>query len=422
MMSTSSLNPYQGNILVDGLGPILSPPDVVEALTHLPPLPPSMDGVPVHVRTHLLLDVLDLHLPPLIERRLQHSVDLMIRRTLNNRAPQRAETWSFISGEAQRRGVSPPAAMAACVEGISGVGKTQGCQRCLSLYREQVIKHDTFPGLVGSHQQVVYQSIEVPPSGTATDLARALMLAWSETTGSSRFHKQVTLEKLHGQQALMQWRQVAGSHFLALLHLDEVQNFFKLSTLEQRRARRQGAEPPELSIVEDLTLRWLMSLTNSGQIALLLSGTPDGIGALTKRLGILARVNTGGYHAFERLALDVELQGKSSSFLAVLSLYQYVRNPIAMNDKLIRLIFQLTAGVQRIVIALWIAAHRVAFERKADNLCMEDFAVAARTWLAPLQNAVAALNSGDAVKMARFEDLIPRDTAFWTNFWSSATS
>lgn len=35
-------------------------------------------------------------------------------------------------------------------------------------------------------------------------------------------------------------------------------------------------------------------LTNSGQIPLLVSGTPDGIGALTKRLSTLERITTMG--------------------------------------------------------------------------------------------------------------------------------
>ena len=410
-------DPYPGNILVAGLGSILGPTEALKALTYLPPRPPAMHDVPMHVRSHLVMDVLDIHIPTLVERRLQQSIDLMVRQNYKARDPRLASTWGSISGEARHSGVSLRPTLAAAVEGISGVGKTQACQRCLRTIPKQIIEHESFPHLASGLQQVVYQSIEVPASGLASDLARALMSAWAQTTNSSRFDPWLNKEKVHGQRALEEWRQVAVSHFLAVLHLDEIQNLFKLSTLRQRKARRGDGEAPELAIVEDYLLRWLLYLTNSGQIALLFSGTPDGIGALTKRLSTLQRVNMGGYHKFERLNLNAELAKGPSAFLQVLASYQYVQKKIAMDDDLIRLIFELTAGVQRIVIALWIAAHRVAFERKTDDLRRTDFITAYKTWLAPLGPAVVALQSGDLTKMSRYDDLIPRDTAFWASFW-----
>lgn len=411
------IDPYAGNVLVAGLGAILSPAEAVRALTNVPLLPPPMYGVPVHIRLHLLMDVLDIHLPTLVERRLQQSVDLMVRQNYKARDPRLASTWGSISGEVRHSSSGLHPALAAAVEGISGVGKTRACLGCLRTFPKQIIWHESFPRLAGGLQQVVWQSTEMPASGLASDLGRALMSDWRQITGSSRFDQWLAKEKIHGQRALEEWRQVAVTHFLAVLHLDEIQNLFKLSTLRQRKARRSGGDAPELAIVEDLALRWLLYLTNSGQMALLLTGTPDGIGALTKRLSTLQRVTMGGYHQFERLSLEVELAKGPSSFLQVLACYQYVQHKIAMDDDLIRLIFELTGGVQRIVIALWIAAHRVAFERKTDDLRREDFVTAYKTWLAPLGPAVVALRSGDPTKMSRYDDLIPRDTAFWASFW-----
>ena len=416
-MSTNAMDPYAGNILVSGLGPILDPAEALKSLMRLPARPPAMDGVPMHVRLHLVMDVLDIHIPTIVERKLQQSIDLIIRQNYKARDPRLASTWGSISGEVRHSSVGLHPALAAAVEGISGVGKTRACQGCFATLPRQVIWHESFPRLVGGLHQVVYQSIEVPASGRASDLARALMSSWTLTTGSQRFDQWLAKDKIHGHRALEEWRQVAVTHFLGALHLDEIQNLFKLSTLRQRKARRGGVDAPELAIVEDFVLRWMLSLTNSGQVALLLSGTPDGIGAVTKRLSTMQRVTTGGYHQFERLDLKSELAKSRSSFLQILAGYQYVQQKITMDDKLIGLIFELTAGVQRIVVALWIAAHRVAFDRKTDDLRREDFVQASRTWLAPLGPAIAALRSGDPEKMSRYDDLIPRDTAFWASFW-----
>jgi hypothetical protein len=102
----------------------------------------------------------------------------------------------------------------------------------------------------------------------------------------------------------------------------------------------------------------------------------------------------------------------------VLARYQYVQKKLPIDDNLAKLIIDLTAGIQRVIIALWIAAHRVAFERADDSLRLEDFITAAQTWLEPLAPAVAAIREGSPSKMAMYEDLVLRDTPFWSEFWS----
>ena len=422
MSSSRSTDPYAGNVLTEDLGDILSAKDALATLIYLPPPPDALDGMPWHVRLHQLMDVRDLHVPSLVERQLQQTIGLMVRQGYKYRDPRLSTTWAAISGESQRRGILLPQAVAASVEGLSGVGKTQACLRCLHTFPRQMIGHPTFPRLEGGLQQLVWLSVEVPPSGKAGDLARALMTAWQSAMGGHRFDSWLAKEKIQdGMRALDEWRQVAVAHFLGILHLDEVQNLFKLGSLKQRTDRKGAGEAPALSIVEDQVLRWLLYLTNSGQIPLLVSGTPDGIGALTKRLSTMERLHTVGYHPFEpiRLATGKELE---SSFLGVLARYQYVRKPITMDEPLARLIIDLTGGIHRIIIALWVAAHRVAFERAQDDLRIEDFAKAASTWLAPLAPAIAALQTKNPERMSRFEDLVRRDTNFWATFWQSSVS
>lgn len=413
-------NPYEGNILVSGLGEIPSPENALASLMYLPEAPGSVDGVPNYIRLHHLMSVRDIHLPPLIERQLLQTIDLMVRQGYRYRDPRHAQTWGQVYGERLRRPIVVPPAFAAAVEGFSGVGKTQGCLHCLHSFPSQVVQHSEFPHLEAGLRQPVWLSVEVPASGKAADLARALMEAWDFAMGTKRFSHWLDKEKItDGMKALDEWRQVAVSHFLGILHLDEVQNLFKLSSLRQRKDRKHLNEAPELSIVEDQVLRWLLYLTNSGQIPLLVSGTPDGIGALTKRLSTMERIITTGYHAFEPFE-DPKAPEFLNTFLGQLGRYQYVRNRIVVDENLASLIIELTGGIQRVIIALWVAAHRVAFERKADDLRPSDFTEAAKTWLAPLAPAIAALRTKDPEKMARYEDLVRRDTTFWAKFWENA--
>ncbi len=428
MFDANTFDPYAGNILTQGLGPILSRQQALSMLTYLPPLPPpDIGSVPKHIRMHLLMTLRDLHIPSIEGGRLVETIDLMIRPSYRYRDPKSAHTWGMICGEPMLHKTPKAPAMAAAVVGHSGSGKTEAILRGLSLYPQQVITHDTFPHLVDKHHQVIWQSINVPASGRSADLAANLMMDWDAMMAKyspgtpGGFEATLARERRDGSKMLDEWQQVASSHFLGLLHLDEVQNFFRLQSLEKRKKRGNETGGLELSIVEDQCLKWILTFTNSGGNPLLLSGTPDGIGALTKRLSNIERFTSSGYHQFP-LFENADSPLFYKGFFEPLSQYQFVSKRLEVTPRLAALIIELTGGVLRIIIALWIAAHRVAFERKDDDLRIDDFNRAAATYLAPIAPAIAALRSKDPQRMARYEDLIARDDGFFSTFWSTVGS
>ncbi|PKO27601.1 MAG: transposase [Betaproteobacteria bacterium HGW-Betaproteobacteria-5] len=436
MNNFQSLDPYNGNILTLGLGPILSRPDALRALTYLPAPPRQIEKVPKHIRLHHLMGLRDFHIPCLEGLRLQASIDLMIRQSYRYRDPQVPQTWSVLGGEPSIHKTPRAPAMASVVVGHSGTGKTEAVQRSLGVYPQQVISHPEFPRIAGAHKQVVWLSVDVPASGRSHDLAANLMWAWEATMEkyapdmSGRFSNTLARERRDGEKMLDEWRQVALGHFLGILHLDEVQNFFKLPTLAKRRQKSGAKDSLELSIIEDQCLKWILTLTNTWQIPIIFSGTPDGVGALTKRFANIQRFITSGYHPFK------PFESQEHSFLLVflsqLARYQFVKKPMAIastdvgadaSQKLARdladLIIERTAGIRRLIIALWIAAHRVAFERDEDSLTLEDFRRAADIFLAPVEPAVNALRSGNPALLSLYEDLVKQDDNFWEGFWSS---
>lgn len=414
-------DPYSGNPLTEGLGPLVSMAAALARLNCIPRPPRDVGSMPKHVRLHHLMWLQDLHIPSAEEGRLSITIDLMLRQGYRYRDPRDARSWRLISGERSSAISQFSPASAAVVVGHSGVGKTQSIRRSLAAYPNQLIVHPSFPQMVGEHSQVVWQSIDVPPGGRAADLGAALMTAWDCSTGWDRFKEALKRSRRDGSQMLDEWRQVALAHHLGLLHLDEVQNFFKLAALKRRINHRGDPASPELSIVEDLCLKWLLVLMNTWQIPLLISGTPDGVGALTRRFSNAQRFATSGYHVFERFE-DPGKKEFRDGILSQLVAHQYVQKKLPMSDGLAVLMIELTAGIPRIMVALWIAAHRVAFARKEDSLTLSDLQKAADTYLAPVKQAVSALNSNSPKLMARYEDLIPRDDAFWGKFWTSMAS
>lgn len=405
------------NPLTQALVPTLSPGSILKKLFYKPQVPNGIGNIPLHLRIHHLMEVLDLHIPSLVESQLVSTVDMMVRTGYRYRDPRRSPTWAAISGESDATGMCLPKALAAAVEGISGVGKTEACLRSLQCLGPQVFRHESFPQLVDGLTQVVHLSVEAPPSGRSADLARALMSAWDRATGGDRFSAFLSKDRFDGMRALEEFRRVAQAGFLGILHIDEVQNLFKIRSLKDRQSRGL-LHRQELSIVEDAVLRWFLSLINTGQIPLLVSGTPDGIGALSKRLSTAQRFNTAGYHRFDRF-VDPMAPAFRKAFLGTLGRYQYVSKPVPVDDELAALIIELTAGIPRVIIALWIGAHRVAFNRMGDDLQLSDFKYAARNWLAPLAPAVEAIRTGNAKTMSNYEDLMPTDNLFWASFWSN---
>lgn len=431
MSSRPSIDPYKDNILTKGLGPILSREQVLQRLQYQPPPPGDMTGVPKEVRRHMLMSVCNLRWTPLEGVRIFETVDIMTRQSYRYRDPATAATWGLVTDEPLAARVPRPPAMAAIVVGLSGVGKTTSIERAFDCYPQQVILHDSFPRLKGPHYQVVHLRADVPASGKLADLAANLMMAWDAAVARAlpdlpgRFEEQVLTKSREGTRMMDEWRRVAATHFLGCLHLDEVQNFFKIASLEGRQRKlnikvREGNEYEralELSIIEDKALKTVLTLANTSNFALICSGTPDGVGALTKRLSNVQRFVASGYHRLSEFGGSEDKM--FVAFMDVLGRYQHVVKKIPVDAELRALVFKLTAGIPRIIIALWVAAHRVAFERKEDSLTLGDFTKAASTFLAPLAPAVAALLTRDPDLMRRYEDLMPRDDSFWQTFWSA---
>lgn len=238
-----------------------------------------------------------------------------------------------------------------------------------------------------------------------------------------RFATTLAVRRTDGARMFAEWLQVAQSHFLGVLHLDEMQNFFKLPTLAQRRQKKAGRADGaiELSLVEDQLLKSVLTLVNRGQIPLVLSGTPDGANALiTHRVSNAQRLATGA-GAHEITAFPSVSDPRFRGLMDFLAPYQYLQKRLVVDDKVRALILELTGGIARLIVALWISAQRVALDRKDDTLRVDDFRRAASTYMAPVAPAVAALRSGDPRKLSRYEDLIPLDTSAWSGFWGQTS-
>lgn len=410
MQTNNAHDPYDGNLLIEYLGSIPTITHGAKILTYLPDVPDNVTDIPYEKRVHYLLRLKDLHIPSKEGLKLLDTIDLMIRKSYSYRSPSEPKTWGLISGNPVTSFCGPSSpAIAASVVGHAGVGKTQAIQRALSYY-PQIIRHKEFPRIIGEHQQVVWISAEVPANGKLDQLAVNLMVAWDEAFKNAmpehqdRFNETLASSKRDGMRMFEEWRQVALSHSLGILHLDEIQNFFRLPTLLDRR-RQKDNQDLDLSIVEDKCLKAILTFINTYRMAVLCSGTPDGMKALSKRFSTLQRLTSFGYHQIHRFE-SVDDPEFKHTFLPQLVKYQLVEKKLPISTELAKLLLELTGGIKRLLIVIWIDAHRVAFNRGKDDLLLDDFRVAARTYLKPVSEAIHAINSGRPDLMSRYDDMI----------------
>lgn len=143
------------------------------------------------------------------------------------------------------------------------------------------------------------------------------------------------------------------------------------------------------------------------------------MGALGHRLATLQRLNLVGNHQFSSFN-DHKDPAFSVSFMGALSRYQLTRNKLLIDDAFNKRILELSGGIPRIIIALWISANRLALERSDETLKLSDFEDASQTYLLPLSPAIDALRSNDPRRLARYEDMIG-DHSVWNQFSLKST-
>ena len=396
---------YDGNPLIDACGPILSAMEIARRLLYRPPEPGITSCVSAGLLEHAVVDIWRLHIPTAAGIELAQAIDVMLRQGYVHRNPSSPATWRRIYSQIGSEAASSPVQLAATVTGLAGAGKTTAIERALQLY-PQVVTHESFPGLVGPVRQLLWLKVDVPASGKIRDLVESFARATDAALEADFASDLLGGRRTHGATLAHRWLQRISCHFPGVIVLDEVQNLFKIERKAVREAvaRRAPNSRPALRIVDDEALKLLLTITNGSKIPTVWCSTPDGLEAFNSRMSTSQRLLTAGFHRIPRPAsADDEFFRKR--FFPVLCRYQWLPRKLPPSDDLRRLVFELTGGVLRICLMLWIQAHRRAALRGAEQLELDDFRSAATQSLAPLQPTVQALHSGDPRRLAQFEDV-----------------
>lgn len=383
------------------LAPLGAIPSDEALLTALMDVPSLSDGFTrMHERPYVIEAVRALSVPDETVHSIARALDRMIRSSYHAREPARITTTRSLYSSYDAASAGQPQPRGAFIQGISGVGKTVGLQRALSRY-PQCHTHETFPGFVNGLRQLVWLHVDVPATGKLKDLAEHLIDATVQTLGLESECADLLLRGRKSGSALFRsWVQLAKSHFLGILVLDEAQNIFRLSSVRQRKL----SNPDHLRVAEDGLLKELLLFINSGQIPVVVAGTPDAEALLRRRISIAQRLTIYGSFRLEPFSGPDDHAFKEH-YMPQLLRFQFGETPILSNTKELReLIFQGSAGIRRLIRMIWESAHAIAAEKQED-LDIPHIKQAIKVSLAHLQPAVRALISGDPSGLRQYEDL-----------------
>jgi hypothetical protein len=335
----------------------------------------------------------------------------MIREGYRHRSPTSPKAWRSIyalsSPHAAAQLMHVPALsgspIAAAVVGVSGVGKTASIERALSLYPQCVV-HDSFPQMATGHKQLVWLKVEVPGSGKAIDLARALWAATDEALGTDYSQQKPVSDAKSGSVLLNLWLRRVSSHFLGFLSLDEVHKLFKIATLAQRQTAKAAVQRPQLRIVDDEALKFILTMINVAKIPIMVSGTHDAMEIFETRMSTSQRLTIEGLLRFEHAGSPAD--GYFSDILMpALFQYQWLDAKVSCTPEWREIMHKYTAGLPRLCVNLWIQAQRLALERDSKKIEPRHVEHVMSPTMLPGLKGVEALLSGDIRRYAQYEDL-----------------
>lgn len=406
---------HRDNALITACGKPLEPVEIGKRLIYLPPQPDQSFDVSRGEMKHLLADVRRMHIPTATGIEIAETIGDMLVQGYVHRNPKDPSTWRRIYSTIGAQAAFSPIQLGATVTGISGAGKSTAIERALNLY-PQVVLHEHLPGLARPSPQLLWLKVDAPSSGKLVDLVDNLSQATDAALGTAHTANLFTGRRPSGSALAHRWLQMISCNFLGILVLDELQNLFKIATKAERTAasRRPGGQRPQLRIVDDEALKFLLTLTNFAKIPTLYCSTPDGLAALNTRMSTAQRMLTAGFYTVPH-AKSADDDFFRKRLFPVLCQYQCLPGKLPASDELRRLLFDVSAGVPRIAVTAWILAGERAIKRNAGGLSFEDFQHVRSHELGPLRPAVEALLSDDPRRLQIYEDLMG---AFSASQWS----
>ena len=285
------------------------------------------------------------------------------------------------SGRELEKYVSQPtSASGLTLIGPSGMGKSTNLHKILSLY-DQVIFH---PKL--STYQIVWLKVDCPHAGSLKGLCTDIFMAIDKLLGTT-YHTKFSSRNHTEDLMLAQVAQLANTHHLGLLVIDEMQNL-----VNARRGK------------DDL-LNFLVKMDNIRSVPVIKVGTNEALPILQGNFRNARRGTGEGSIIWDRMQKNDD---DWQLFVENLWEYQWTRKKVTLSPELAEAFYDESQGIIDVAIKLFrmVQCRSIALEGD-EAITVELIRQVAKDGLYLLKPMLAAIRNNDEREMLRYKDIAP---------------
>jgi|SRR5665213_301056 len=392
---------YAGNPLIEALPAIRSRAETGRLIVRNLYYETTHRDLDTETRRHLVAQIPTFFAPIGVHLDLSERLEVMIRLGYQGRSPQSgafqssmADRWVDLSAHTSQSHdpTTKPlrcalnSATSMSIIGPSGIGKSSLLEALLDLY-PQVIVHENFKGRDLPLAQITYLKLECPCDGSIKALCQqffAAVDALLDTNYSQRYNfGRTTMHNLRLWMA-----RVAALQSLGLLVIDEVQHL---------SAAKSGGEREMLN--------FFVELVNTIGLPVILVGTYRAQPLLSGEFRQARRAAGQGDFVWDRMAFDDTFV----HFCRSLWTYQYVRQPSALDDGILRALYDDSQGITDIIVKLYVLAQRRAMITGTECVDANTIHSVALDSLRLVRPILEAVRTGDIAALSRLDDILPLD-------------
>ncbi|MGE5649286.1 ATP-binding protein [Noviherbaspirillum sp. UKPF54] len=385
---------YRGNPLIEALPEILSEKQAALKMLFKPPFDTGERQLPTELRWHLLGRLKHIVVPrrPTFYE-VERTISRLIRTGYVVRNPAEPATWRTIY--TARNGaatfVDPRLVLTesqAFIVGLSGSGKTTCADAVLRTYPQQVIRHSFWNGRHMPITQLVWLKVTCPKNGSISSFCRefARQVDIALNTGGT-YEKDFSKSKMREDMLEGSMRQIAASHFLGLLFIDEIQ---RLSL-----AKTGGAIP---------LLRFLQDLRTLLRVPVVEIGTSKAAALFSYEMKDARRASENGPIYFRR---PPKRNKEWDDFVRRVWAYQWVRNATPPDDNMLDTVFDLSQSIPDFVVLLFKLAQQQAMVDESETITIPLLKQIYDEYFTLLHSALNKLREGTVESLSIYEDLLP---------------
>jgi len=378
-----ALPEYRGNPFIEALPPILSVDEAIEALAVDPGYNEGEREMDTYYRLHAIRRLLRYFQPLYTHIDIEQRISCGIRQGYIGRNPIYTKNNRYLGN---------PTALGFTIIGMSGVGKTTGIERVLSLY-PQCITHFKYENNPFYLKQIVWLKLECPFDGSIKGLCIDFFNTVDrvlESNYSQKFHTmRSTVDTMVPRIA-----QIADTHGIGMLIIDEIQHL--------SQAKSGGSEK---------MLNFFVNLVNTIGVPVVLIGTTKALPILQSEFRQARRGSGQGGLLWDRMQNDESWD----IIMETMWKYQWTREKCPITRELKNLIYDESQGIIDIAVKLYVFAQIKAITDETESVTGTVIREAAGERLGLLKRPLDALRSGDISKIMMFEDIRPLDIDSYIN-------